>query len=209
MARKTPLAVLIAAILLAFVAVQSVAAAPIPIRAAAPLNVTLTFSPNPVTVGSTTQIQVSVAGGAPPYYLWFNSSIPGCNPSNQPIQQTSASANYPCDPTSTGNFNAHIDVSDNALDHGSAATSLDVQSAGGGGNSGNNTNPFNLSGLGDILGMVLIVVVISVACLVATAAAAIALAVLVPRRLKQIRLALEGKPMKKPKVETPPAEPKP
>ncbi len=210
---KTPLAVLLVGALLAFVVVQPASAAPLPIRVDAALTVSLSFAPNPVSVGSQTQIQVSISGGASPYYLWFNSSIPGCNPSNQPMTQNSPSANYPCDPTSTGNFNAHLDVSDNAADHGSASATLNVQSGGSGGTSGNGTNPFNLSGLGDLLGVLLIVVVVSVACLVATAAAAIALAVLVPRRLKQIRLAIQGQPMKKPKEpakdEPPPAEPKP
>ena len=210
---KTPLAVLLVGALLAFVVVQPASAAPIPIRAAAVLGVNLSFAPNPVSVGSQTQIQVSISGGSPPYYLWLNTSIPNCNPPSQPIQQSSATGNYPCDPTSTGNFNAHVDVADNAGDHGSASATLNVQSGGSGGTSGNGTNPFNLSGLGDIFGVILIVVVISVACLVATAAAAIVLAVLVPRRLKQIRLAIEGQPMKKPKAsakdEAPPAEPKP
>ncbi len=210
---KIPLAVLLVGAVLAFVVAPPAGAAPIPIRTSAALTVSLSFSPNPVSVGSQTQIQVSISGGSTPYYLWFNSSIPNCNPSNQPMQQTSASASYPCDPTSTGNFNAHLDVADNAGDHGSASATLNVQSGGSGGTSGNGTNPFNLSGLGDILGVLLIVVVVSVACLVATAAAAIALAVLVPRRLKQIRLAIQGQPMKKPKAsekdETPPAEPKP
>lgn len=212
MGLKTPLAVLLVGALLAFVVVQPASAAPIPIRAAAVLGVNLSFAPNPVSVGSQTQIQVSVSGGSPPYFLWFNTTIPGCNPPNQPIQQSSATGSYPCDPTSTGNYNAHLDVADNAGDHGTASATLNVQS-GGSGSSGNGTNPFNLSGLGDILGVLMIVVVVSVACLVATAAAAIALAVLVPRRLKQIRLAIEGQPMKKPKAspndEAASVEPKP
>ncbi len=210
MTPKTPVATLLSVLLFAIVTVQPALAAPSPIRAQAALGVSLSFSPNPVSVGAQTQIQVSISGGAPPFFLWFNSSIPGCGPPQQPFQQNLSSSSYPCSPTGAGTFNAHVDVADNAGDHGSASATLTVQSNGGGGggsSSGNGTGGFNLSALQDLLPILMIVAIVFLASLVAIAASVVAMAILIPRRLKQLRKAIQGEPLKKPKAEEPKAEP--
>ncbi len=175
---------------------------------AANLNVSLGFSPNPVTQGSQTQIQISIANGVAPYFFWFNGSIPGCNPPTQPIQQNSSTGSYPCNPTASGSFFANLDVADSAGNHGTTSATLTVQSSGGtGGTGGNNTGGIDLSFLNNLLPIVMITGALFLGSTVAIAVSAVALAILVPRRLKQIRLALEGQPMKKPKAsktETPP-----
>lgn len=200
-------------LLMVMVLAPSALASSVPVRVAAPLNVVLNFSPNPVNVGSPTQIQISVSGGSPPYFLWFNGTIPGCSPSQQPIQQNSSSASFQCNPTSSGSFNAHLDVADNAGDHGSASSTLSVQSSGGSGGSGsgtgNNTGGIDLSFLQNLLPVVMITGILFLGSTVAIAVSAVALAILVPRRLKQLRKAIEGQPIGKAVAPaTPPPPPK-
>ncbi len=213
MAPRTTLAMTCISLLLAIVLAPAALAASVPPQPAATLGVNLNFSPNPVSVGSQTQIQISISGGSIPYYLWFNASIPGCSPSSQPIQMNQSSSSFPCNPTSSGSFPAHVDVSDNAGDHGSASATLSVQSSGGNtggtGGTGNNTGGIDLSFLNNLLPIVMITGILFLGSTVAIAVSAVALAVLVPRRLKQIRKALEGQPLKQPKAETPTTPPPP
>jgi len=186
------------------------AATSAPVQPAATLFVTLNYSPNPVNVGSQTQIQISVSGGSPPFFLWFNGTIPGCSPSQQPIQQNQSTSSYPCNPSSPGSFNAHLDVADNAGDHGSATATLTVQSGGGGtGGTGssNNTGGIDLSFLQNLLPIVMVTGALFLGSTVAIAVSAVALAILVPRRLKQLRKAIEGQPIKKAEASTPPPPP--
>ncbi len=215
MTRLVPVALLLGLCVFAFAVVPPALAAPRDVQGLASLGVNLSFAPNPVSVNSQTQIQVSISGGSPPYFLWFNASIPGCPPPSQPFQQTTSANTYPCNPSSTGTFNAHLDVADTAGDHGSASATLNVQSGGsgsggsGGSNSGNGSGGFNLSGLQDLLGPLMIAGFVFLGATVAIAASAVALAVLVPRRLKQIRKVLEGEPLKKPKAKAEAVEPTP
>ncbi len=210
MAPRKPFVMACIALMLALVVAPGVLASsalPVP---AAPLGVNLNFSPNPVNVGSQTQIQISVSGGSSPYFLWFNTSIPGCNPSSQPIQMNQSSSSFPCNPTSPGNFPAHLDVADNQGDHGSASASLTVQSTGGSGgtgSTGNNTGGIDLSFLNNLLPVLMITGILFLASTVAIAVSAVALAILVPRRLKQIRNALEAKPSADMPTTTPPPSP--
>ncbi|HYM39755.1 MAG TPA: hypothetical protein VEY12_06400 [Thermoplasmata archaeon] len=206
---RKPFVVACISLLLALVIAPLATASTRSVQPAALLNVSLSFSPNPVNVGSQTQIQVSVtSGGSPPYYLWFNGTIPGCSPSSQPTQITGNSASFPCNPSSTGNFPAHLDVADNAGDHGSTSATLNVQSGGGSGGTGSNgTGGIDLSFLNNLLPIVEVTGFVFLGSTVAIAASAVALAILVPRRLKQIRKALEGEPLtkleaKETKVET-------
>lgn len=199
---------LLIAILLAPFAVGS----PTAPRAQANLPVTLNFNPDPVNVGSQTQIQISISGGSGPYYIWFNGSIPGCTPPHQPIQQNMSSNSYPCNPTSPGTYPVSLGVADSAGNHGSAGGSLSVQSSGGSGGSGtggNGTGGIDLSFLNNLLPIVMITGFLFLGSTVAIAVSAVALAILVPRRLKQIRKALEGQPMKAPKTEAPVTPPPP
>lgn len=185
-------------VLLALVTASPVVGAPMSGAPAATLPVTLSFSPNPVSAGAQTQIQVSIAGGSPPYLLWFNSSIPGCNPPSQPFQQNNSAASYPCDPSSSGNFGAHLDVADSAGNHGSASATLNVQSGGSGGNNsgtgGNGTGGIDLSALQDLLPVLMITGIVFLGSVVAIAASFVAMAILVPRRLKQLRNAIQTNP---------------
>lgn len=207
-----PIGTLSASLLIILAIAQPVLAAAGGPQATATLPVTLNFAPNPVSVGSQTQIQISISGGSSPYYVWFNGSIPGCSPPTQPIQQNQSTASYQCNPTSTGNFNVQLGVADSAGNHGTASATLNVQSSGGGGGSGtggNNTGGIDLSFLQNLLPVVMITGFLFLGSVVAIAASAVALAVLVPRRLKQIRKALEGQPMKAPKAETATTPPPP
>lgn len=210
---RTPIVMACISLVLALAIAPAALASSNPPQPAAPLSVSLSFSPNPVTVGSQTQIQVSVSGGSPPFYLWFNSSVPGCSPPQQPFQQTQYSSSYGCNATSPGSFPAHLDVADNAGDHGSASATLNVQSGGGntGGTSGtgNNTGGIDLSFLQNLLPVVMITGILFLGSTVAIAVSAVALAILVPKRLKQIRKALEGQPLKQSKNEAPATTPPP
>jgi hypothetical protein len=105
----------------------------VPIRASATLSVSFSFSPNPVTVNMQTQGTISISGGAQPFFVWINGTVPnGCAPPSQPIQVNSPTYNFQCTPTSTGTFSAPVDVADRAEDHGSTTYSLTVQSSGSG-----------------------------------------------------------------------------
>jgi hypothetical protein len=209
--RKT-LVIATLSLLMTVVLVPSVLASSVPVRVAAPLGVNLNFTPNPVSQGSQTQIQISVSGGSPPYFLWFNASIPGCNPPHQPIQENTSSASFPCNPTSSGSFPAHLDVSDNLGDHGSAGATLTVQSSGGGGSggsgsgTGNNTGGIDLSFLQNLLPVVMITGFVFLGSTVAIAVSAVALAILVPKRLKQLRKAIEAQSLRLPESAGPKSE---
>lgn len=200
---RTFLGMLSVPLLIALAVAPSAFAAPSGPQSAATLPVSLNFSPNPVTVNSQTQIQISISGGSAPYYIWFNASIPGCTPPQQPIQQNTSQSSYPCNPTSPGNYPVSLGVADSAGNHGSAGATLNVQSSGGtggtGGTGGNGTGGFDLSFLNNLLPIIMITGILFLGSTVAIAASAVALAILVPRRLKQIRKALEGQPMKAPK----------
>lgn len=206
--RKTLTAISLS-LLLAFVIVQPAFGSPAPIGPSANLTVSLSFSPNPVSVNMQTTGSYSIGGGVGPYTIWENNTPMGCNPPTNPFSTPNPSGTFQCTPTSTGSFLIQVTVHDSAGNQGSTSTTLTVTSQGGGGSGGNNTGGFNLSGLTDLLGVLMIIGVVFLASVVAIAASAVALAILVPRRLKQIRMALEGQPMKKhePKVPSPQAEP--
>ncbi len=200
-------ALLCALLSLALLAIPSVLAAPVPPLTAGTLGVSLSFTPNPVSVGTQTQIQVSISGGVAPYQIWFNATIPGCTPP-KPLQQNQSTNTYRCTPTQSGTFSAYLDAADSAGNHGSTSASLTVQGGGntGGTGSGNGTGGFSLSSLQDLLPIVMIVTFVLLASVLAIAASLVALAILVPRRLKQLRKAIQGEPLKKVKAEEPKAE---
>lgn len=194
--------------MLVLVTASPVLGAPRSASPAANLPVSLSFSPNPVSPGSQTQIQVSISGGSPPYLLWFNSSIPGCNPPSQPMQQTSPTASYSCNPTTPGTFGAHLDVADSAGNHGSASANLNVQSGGSGGNNaGNGTGGIDLTALQNLLPVLMITGIVFLGSVVAIAVSFVAMAVLIPRRLKQLRNAIQANPLAPAAAKPPAAEP--
>lgn len=194
-------------LLVALAIVEPAFAAPVPIGASANLPVSLTFSPNTLPVNSLTTGSYSIGGGVGPYTIWENNTPPGCGPPSNPFTTPNASGTFTCTPRATGNFLVQVTVHDNVGNQGSTTTSLTVTTSGGSG--GNNTGGFNLSGLSDLLGVLMIVGIVFLASVVAIAAAAVAMAILIPRRLKQIRKVLEGQPLKKPEEEAPSTPPPP
>ncbi len=204
-------------ILLALATVAPARAAPALNQPAAPLNVSISYSPSTVAVNTPTTLSYSITGGTGPYTIWQNNTPSGCNPPSIPLTTPDASGSNSCTPTVTGNFNVHVDVQDSLGDRGSASTYLSVTSSGGSGGSGsgtggNGTTGLDLSFLQNLLPVIMITGILFLGSVVAIAVSAVALAILVPRRLKQIRKALEGEPMKTPKAsksETPAVPPPP
>ncbi len=208
MTPKTHLVTLATAILLALVIAQPALAGSNDVHASLTLPVNLNYSPSTVTVNTPTTGTYSISGGTAPFTITVTGAPPGCTPQTNPFTTSNASDSFTCTPTGTGNFNIHVSVTDSAGNTGSASAYLTVNanSGGSGSGSGNNTGGFNLTGLGDLFGILMIVGIVFLACTIAIAAAAVALAVMVPRRLKQIRKALQGEPMQKPKAEEPTSE---
>ncbi len=181
--------------------------------ATTPVSITQ-FSLSPSTVTQNTQVSgmVSLSGGTPPYFLWFNNTPPGCSPQSNPVNSPSATYSFQCNPTSTGSYNIHLDVTDSSVpvSKASSGASLNVQSSGNGnGNgNGNNSNSGNnsLSSLfpSSFLEIGIILVLVFMGTMVAIAAGVVAIAVLVPRRLRQLNetLAKTGLPPKEPKPPT-------
>ncbi|HYK94066.1 MAG TPA: hypothetical protein VEY07_08530 [Thermoplasmata archaeon] len=186
---------------------------PVHVAAATPVSIpTFSFQPNPVSQGSTTSGTVTLSGGTSPYYLWFNSTPPGCNPPGSPTISSSTTFQFNCQPSASGSFNIHLDVTDSSspVGHASRAVTLSVNSNSGNNNNGSGNNnggggsngSFSLpSGL---LQLVFIVAVVFLAAMVAMAAGMVATAVAVSRRLRQINetLARSGTPPKDPKAPT-------
>lgn len=188
-------------------------AAPLPARAlgpsAGPVSITsFSFSPSSLTSGTTTQGTIQLAGGTPPFYFWLNNSPANCHPPTTPYQTPNYTTTFPCQPSSTGSYNVHLDVSDSAspATHDSRSTGLTVNpgssnGGGGGNNSGGNSSGFSLpSGLFQTAILLGGVVLVS---LVLIAAGTIATAVVLSRRLRQINETLAR--LKPPEPPKPPA----
>ena len=197
-------------LLLALVIVQPAFAGAVPVRASATLPVNLSFTPNPVAEFGTTTGSYSITGGTGPYTIWENNTPAGCNPQSNPMTTPDSSGTFTCSPTVTGTFDVHVDVQDSAGNSGSTQVTLTVTSSSGGSGSGTNgTGGIDLSFLQDLLPVVMITGILFLGSTVAIAVSAVALAILVPRRLKQLRKAIEGQPMTKvPAPATPPPPPK-
>lgn len=164
------------------------------------------FGPNPVYLGSSTQVSVALSGGAPPYAMWFNGTPPGCasTTASSPYVTSSPSSQLTCTPSGTGTFSVHLDVVDSSspAQRMSQTTSLSVQGSNNGGNGNNNNNnsggnsnngngsaglnlPSGFYQLAFLFGVVFLV------SLVIIAASTLAQAVLVPRRIHQLTEAVE------------------
>lgn len=203
------------ALLTALIAVQPALASQNLVQAQATLNVNFSYSPSTVSVNSQTQISYSISGNGfgptPPFTIWVNGTAPGCNPPSNPFTTSNASGTFPCYPSSTGNFNVHVDVHDNAGNRGSTSAYLTVNSNSGGGGSGsgsgNNTGGIDLSFLQNLLPVVMITGILFLGSTVAIAVSAVALAILVPKRLKQLRKAIEAQSPTKAEMLTSPPPP--
>jgi hypothetical protein len=122
------------------------------------------------------------------------------------------SGTFSCTPTVTGNFDIHVDVQDSGGNSGSTQVTLSVtggSSGGSGSGTGNNTGGIDLSFLQNLLPVVMITGILFLGSTVAIAVSAVALAILVPKRLKQLRKAIEGQSIGKVAAPaTPPPPPK-
>ncbi|MCI4343159.1 MAG: hypothetical protein L3J92_03465 [Thermoplasmata archaeon] len=172
------------------------------------------FQPPDVNSGSETSGSVTLSGGTAPYFLWFNDTPPGCSPSSTPVTISTTPYTFQCTPTSAGTYTVHLAVVDSSVPSSSASgmTGLTVMSNGNGNHngSGNGSGSNNGGGGNTSLGSLipsgfleigLIVALVVIGSVVAIAAGVIAMAVLVPRRLRQLNetLAKSGLPPKEPK----------
>jgi hypothetical protein len=166
------------------------------------------FNPSNVNQGSQVSGAVDLLGGTPPYYLWFNDTPPGCSPSSNPVSINSPSYSFQCNPSSTGSYQVHLDVVDSSVPATKASqfASLNVNSNNNGNNNSNNGGNTSLSSLlpGGFLTFGIILLVVFLGAVVAIAAGVVALAILVPKRLRQLNetLAKSGLPPKEPKPPT-------
>jgi hypothetical protein len=166
----------------------------VPIPAASPLTIqTWGFSPSTLSVDTSTSGSLSLAGGTAPYYAWVNGSAPGCGPSTNPVTLSGTTTQFTCNPTSTGNYEVHVDVVDSSVPtmKASQSTSLTVTSNNGGNGNGSNSNGNNSGGgsfslPSNLIEYALIFGLIFVGAMVALAAGMIATAVIVGRRLRKL-----------------------
>jgi len=177
--------------------------------ASTPVTITqFSLQPSNVNMGAQVNGTVGLSGGTAPYALWFNNTPPGCAPPNNPETTSSTTFTFQCNPSSTGSFLVHLDVVDSSVpvSKASQTASMNVRSSGNGnGNNSNNGGNGNtsLSSLlpGGFLEIGIILVLVFMGAVVAIAAGVVAMAVLVPRRLRQLNetLAKSGLPPKEPK----------
>ena len=196
----------VAGVLPAFPAQQSVGAHGAGrVTAAAPALSIASFSFNPSTIqaNSSTQVSIQLSGGTPPFYAWLNNTPPGCQPGSVPEVTSNFSNSFSCSPTASGTFTVHLDVMDSAVpaskDSRSATLTVNSGSGGGGGGGGGGNGSFSLpSGL---LATVTLLALVFLGALVAIAAGTVATAVVLSRRLRQVKEALD-------KLQKPPEPPR-
>ncbi|MCI4371274.1 MAG: hypothetical protein L3J78_01350 [Thermoplasmata archaeon] len=160
----------------------------------------ISFSPNPVSAGTQTQIHLDFTnGGSSPFTVWVNGSAPGCNPPSNPFTTSNHTNNFPCTPTSSGSYNVHIDAIDSAAYKTSTSGTLTVNTGSGGctsncgGNrsgSGNGTGSGSFSLPPELITMMFTLAIVFFAGLFALAGGVIAMAVLISRRLRQLTEAM-------------------
>ena len=170
------------------------------VAAQAAFTVSLSFSPNPVSAGTQTQISLQFTGGNAPFTVWVNGSAPGCGPQQNPFTTSNFSNNFSCTPTSSGTYTVHVDAFDSSRTQGSTASTLTVNTGSGGCTTncgGNGSSSGNGSGSGGFTlpeGLVTTLFTFALvffAGLFALAAGVIAMAVLISRRLRQLTEAMK------------------
>jgi len=175
---------------------------PTPVAAQAAFTVSLSFSPNPVSAGTQTQISLDFTnGGSNPFTVWVNGSAPGCGPQQNPFTTNNFSNNFSCTPTSSGTYNVHVDAVDSSGFMASTASTLTVNTGSGGCTSNcggtNGSNSGNGSGSGGfslpegLVTTLFTFALVFFAGLFALAAGVIAMAVLISRRLRQLTEAMK------------------
>ena len=156
--------------------------------------VSFSFQPSSVTVNTQTSGSVSLSGGTSPYFLWFNNTPQNCNPPTTPVMTSSTQYPFNCQPSTPGHYNIHLDVADSSspAGHSSMSASLTVTSNSGNGNNGGNGS--GGSGFSFPSGLFQVALLLSIAfigSMVALAAGMIATAVILSRRLRQLKETLE------------------
>ena len=177
-------------------------------------TVSLSFSPNPVSAGTQTQIHLDFTNtGSTPFTVWVNGSAPGCGPQTQPFTTPNYTNSFSCTPTSSGTYNVHIDAIDSSGYKASASNTLTVNTGGGGCTSncgGSGSGSGNGSGSGgfslppDLVSTLFLFSMIFLGAIIALAAGVIAMALLVSRRLRQLTEAMKP-PEKAPPESKPPS----
>ncbi len=201
---KNGLVALSLSLLLALVIAQPALAYSAPVQATVNLPVSLSFSPNPVTQNTPTTGNFQISGGSAPYTIWENNTPAGCGPQSNPLTSSSPSGTFTCTPSVTGTFNIHVDVHDSAGNSGSTQVTLTVNggSSGGSGSGTGNTSGIDLSFLQNLLPVVMITGGLFLGSVVAIAVSCVAMAILIPKRLKQLRKAIEAQSGAKPVAPT-------
>src|SRR2546426_12180138 len=164
-------------------------------------TVSLSFSPNPVSAGTQTQIHLDFTNtGSTPFTVWVNGSAPGCGPQTQPFTTPNYTNSFSCTPTSSGTYNVHIDAIDSSGYKASASNTLTVNTGGGGCTSncgGSGSGSGNGSGSGGLhpppvpFSTLFLFSMIFLGAIIALAAGVIAMALLVSRRLPQLTEAMK------------------
>ncbi|HKV90693.1 MAG TPA: hypothetical protein VJQ43_05810 [Thermoplasmata archaeon] len=165
------------------------------------------YSPSPVSAGTSTQGMIQVSGGTPPYFVWLNNTPPGCAPPSTPLTMSGVSTSFSCNPSTPGSYTIHLDLLDSGapVAKASQSTSLTVN-----GNNHNTNGSGNKNGGGNgssilpsgLLTVVTLLAVVFLGALVAVAVGVIALAAIVSRRLRQLNETLA-------KMSSPPEKAKP
>jgi len=175
------------------------------------LNVELSFGPQSITLGSSTQGNLAITGGTAPYFLWFNATPPGCEQSSQPTTTSVVPYMFRCQPTQSGNFGVNVTVRDSAtpVDQATNIGNLNVISSNNNQHQNNGSNGSSNSGGNGSLSLpsglftfVLIFGAVFLGAMVAIAAGVIATAVLVSRQVRRLNETLAG-------MSRPPQPPKP
>jgi len=115
----------------------------------APLTVQLTANPATISLGNSTRLTATTAGGAPPFTYTYSGLPAGCTSQSSP--------SFSCTPTVSGTFSINVTVVDTLGKHANASASLTVTA-------GNSSNQPSSSGISSwtwiLIALVVIVVVL-------------------------------------------------
>lgn len=147
------------------------------------LTVSLSASPDPLTLGSSTTLTATASGGTPPYTYVYSTPPPGCK--GQDL------SSVPCTPNATGTYVIGVNVTDSASNHAAAVTTLIVTSS--------STGSSGSSGSSSWEWVIVVVVVV----------AALLIVFVVFRRRRKPPSPAAGVPPTSPPLPPPPAPPPP
>jgi hypothetical protein len=166
-----------------------------------PLGVSFSFSPQSITLGSTSTGNVQINSGTGPYSLWFNNTPAGCSPPSTPVVTSNSQYSFQCTPSNQGNFGVNVAVVDSSTPRnvGTQVGNLQVTSSGGNGNGNGNNNKNGSNGSGNgsfslpsgLISFVILFGIVFLATMVAIAAGTVATAVMVSRQLRRLNETLK------------------